>query len=233
MSRPRLIALLLALGTVFIYLPVVSHDFLYYDDNRYVTENFEVQKGLTWAGIKWAFTTFYAGNWHPLTWISHMADCELFGLTAAAPHLVNVLFHAGNAALLFVVLWKLTGQARPSAMVAALFACHPLHVESVAWLAERKDVLSLFLGLLALFHYTNFAQRRGRSGYWLALVFFGLSLMAKPMLVSLPFLLLLLDFWPLNRVRSAECGMPRQRGFLECWSWKKFRSSLWRSARAC
>jgi tetratricopeptide (TPR) repeat protein len=199
MSRPRLIALLLGLATLIVYLPVTGHDFLYYDDDDYVTNNFAVQKGLTLDGIKWAFETFHAGNWHPLTWISHMTDCELFGLNAGAHHLVNALFHSANTALLFLVLWKMTGQVRPAVMVAALFAWHPLHVETVAWLAERKDVLSTCLALLALWQYADYAQKDRRRGYWLALVFFALSLLAKPMFVTFPFVLLLLDFWPLKR----------------------------------
>ena len=128
-----------------------------------------------------------------------MIDCEFFGLNAGAHHFVNALFHAVNAALLFLVLWRMTGQIRPAIIVAALFAWHPLHVETVAWVAERKDVLSTCFGLIALLCYTNFAQKKHRSGYCLALFFFALSLMAKPMLVTFPFILLLLDFWPLQR----------------------------------
>lgn len=199
MSRPRSIALLLILFTLLVYSPVIRHAFLYYDDELYVTDNFTVQKGLTWEGIKWAFTTFYASNWHPLTWLSHMTDCEIFGLNAGAHHFVNAFFHAANTALLFVVLWRLTAQIRPAAVIAALFAWHPLHVETVAWVAERKDVLSVFFALLALLHYSNFVQKKCRAGYWWALFFFALSLSAKPMLVTLPFVLWLLDFWPLQR----------------------------------
>ena len=250
MSRPRLIALLLALATLVVYLPATRHAFQNYDDDDYVTNNQIVQDGLTLAGVKWAFTTGHAGNWHPLTWLSHMADCELFKLNAGAHHFVNVLFHAANTALLFVLLLRLMEAGRwgeapdepgrggrfsqdggsrgrsphqtiwPAALVAALFAWHPLHVESVAWIAERKDVLSTFFALLALLSYTRHAQAvtgdacrvtsdgripspatRHPSPYlWLALVFFALGLMAKPMLVTLPFVLLLLDFWPLRRV---------------------------------
>jgi tetratricopeptide (TPR) repeat protein len=191
--------LLLALATLVIYLPVTQHDFLSYDDDDYVTNNRVVQDGLTLAGIRWAFTTFHAANWHPLTWLSHMTDCELFQLNPGAHHFVNVLFHAANTALLFGLLWRLTGKIRPATFVAALFAWHPLHVESVAWVAERKDVLSLFFALLALLSYVKFVKEKSRPGYWFALVFFALGLLAKPMLVTLPFLLLLLDFWPLQR----------------------------------
>jgi protein O-mannosyl-transferase len=225
-ARPRLIGLLLALVTLLVYLPVTRHGFLNYDDNDYVTENPAVQNGLGWAAIQWAFTTQHAGNWHPLTWLSHTNDCSLFGLNAGAHHVVNVLFHAANAALLFGLLLRLTGALWPAAFVAALFAWHPLHVESVAWIAERKDVLSTFFALLTLLAYTRYAQKHGAGDkdradngttrenkiqnpaslfYWLALGFFALGLMAKPMLVTLPFVMLLLDYWPLGRI--AECGV--------------------------
>jgi len=216
MSRSRLIALLLALATLLVYLPVTRHDFVNYDDPDYVLGNAVVQQGLTAAGVHWAFTAAHAGNWHPVTWLSHMADCQLFGVNPGMHHFVNVLFHAANAALLFMLLFRLTGRLWPGALVAALFAWHPLHVESVAWIAERKDVLSTFFALLTLLSYTRYAQksettqtgfqiadlRPPTSGfYWLALVFFALGLMSKPMLVTLPFVMLLLDYWPL---KSAE-----------------------------
>ena len=203
MSRPRLIALLLALITLLVYLPVTRSGFLDYDDDDYVTNNQMVQNGLTLAGIQWAFTTDHAGNWHPLTWLSHMTDCELFGLNPAAHHFVNVLFHAANAVLLFVLLLRLTGALWPAAFVAALFAWHPLHVESVAWVAERKDVLSTFFALLSLLSYVRYAKESRRSSFWFALVFFALGLMTKPMLVTLPFVLLLLDFWPVQRFNGS------------------------------
>ena len=216
MRRPRFIALLLALITLVAYLPVAHNSFLDYDDNDYVTNNHVVQHGLTWAGVKWAFTSWHAANWHPLTWLSHMLDCELFGLNVGAQHYVNVLFHTANAVLLLLLLFRLTGALWPSAFIAALFAWHPLHVESVAWIAERKDVLSTFFEMLALLAYTRFVAEstRLRSAsprqevrspkskvfYALALLMFALGLMAKPMLVTLPFLLLLLDYWPLKRI---------------------------------
>ena len=150
--------LLLALITLLAYLPASRDGFVNYDDQDYVTENSVVQKGLTWTGIKWAFTTGHASNWHPLTWLSHMADCELFGLNPGAHHLVNVLFHTANAVLLFLLLLRLTGALWPAAFVAALFAWHPLHVESVAWISERKDVLSTFFALLTLLAYARYAQ---------------------------------------------------------------------------
>jgi tetratricopeptide (TPR) repeat protein len=219
MSRPRLIALLLALTTLLVYLPVTHSGFLNYDDDDYVTNNHDVQNGLTLAGIKWAFTTVHASNWHPLTWLSHMTDCELFGLNPGAHHFVNALFHAANAALLFLLLLRLTNALWPAAFVAALFAWHPLHVESVAWIAERKDVLSTFFALLALLSYTRYAQSKTSGRWqvaggaslspatrhpsldnWFAVMFFALGLMAKPMLVTLPFVMLLLDYWPLKRI---------------------------------
>ena len=197
---PRFLASLLALITLGVYLPVLHNGFINFDDNDYVTNNPHVQEGLTGAGIRWAFTTFQAANWHPLTWLSHMTDCALFGLNPAAHHFVNALFHSANTALLFILLLRLTGALWPSAWVAALFAWHPLHVESVAWISERKDVLSTFLALLALLSYVRYARENRRRSSWLALFYFVLSLLAKPMFVTLPFLLLLLDGWPLERV---------------------------------
>ena len=198
--QPRFIALLLALVTLAIYLPVLHDGFVNYDDDDYVTTNRMVKNGLTPAGIHWAFTTFHSANWHPVTWLSHMLDCQLFGLNPAAHHFVNALIHSANAALLFILLLRLTRLAWPSLMVAALFAWHPLHVESVAWVAERKDVLSTFFALLSLLSYAKFVKENCRHSFWFALIFFALGLMAKPMLVTLPFVLLLLDYWPLGRV---------------------------------
>ena len=220
MSRPRLIALLLALITLVVFLPVSTFSFVNFDDDDYVTNNPIVKRGLTWSGVGWAFTAFHAGNWHPLTWLSHMADCELFRLNAGAHHFVSVLFHAANVALLFWLLLQMTRKIWPSAVVAALFAWHPLHVESVAWVSERKDVFSTFFALLALLAYVKSVA--GDEGcvnektpaaasriphpasrfYWLAFLFFALGLLAKPMLVTLPFVLLLLDFWPLGRISN-------------------------------
>jgi tetratricopeptide (TPR) repeat protein len=207
MSRPRLTALLLALTTLVVFLPAGGFRFVNFDDTDYITENPVVKHGLTPAGVAWAFTGYHVSNWHPVTWLSHMADCSLFGLNAGAHHFVNVLFHAANAALLFVLLWRLTQRLWPSALVAALFAWHPLHVESVAWISERKDVLSTFFALLAMLSYAKYAQENCRRSFWFALIFFALGLMSKPMLVTLPFVLLLLDYWPLGRLRDAECGM--------------------------
>jgi tetratricopeptide (TPR) repeat protein len=205
----NLIALALTLVTLIVYLPVTGHGFLDYDDDEYVTENPIVQNGLTLAGIKWAFTTNWASNWHPLTWISHMADCTLFDLNPGPHHLVNVIFHALNAALVFLLWLRLTNQTWPAAFVAALFAWHPLHVESVAWIAERKDVLSTFFALLALISYAKYVQANARRSYWFALLFFFLGLLSKPMLVTLPFVMLLLDFWPLNRIQASRTATVR------------------------
>jgi len=211
-SRPRFIALLLVLGTLAIYLPVAHDGFTLYDDSDYVTENPVVENGLTWAGVKWAFA-WHACNWHPLTWLSHMADCQLFGLDAGMHHCVNLLFHAANAILLLLLLWRWTKALWLGAFAAALFAWHPLHVESVAWVAERKDVLSAFFALLTLLAYTRFTEEskvrspKSKVFYGLALVCFALGLMAKPMVVTLPFVILLLDYWPLQRIRNSEFGI--------------------------
>jgi len=212
MVRPRFICLALVLVTTLVYLPVHRHGFLVFDDNLYVTENHVVQEGLTVQGTRWAFTTLHASNWHPVTWLSHMTDCELFGLDAAAQHFVNVLFHGVNALLLFLLLLRLTQRLWPAAFVAALFAWHPLHVESVAWIAERKDVLSTLFALLTLWFYAGYAAggKNKARDCLLALVCFALGLMAKPMLVTLPFVMLLLDWWPLGRV-PASAAKPETR----------------------
>jgi tetratricopeptide (TPR) repeat protein len=208
MSRPRVIGWLLVLGTLLAYLPALHNGFVNLDDPDYVTANPMVQQGVTWVGVQWAFTGWHASNWHPLTWLSHMMDCELFRLNPSGHHLGNVLLHAANVGLLFVLWQRLTGAVLPSAVLAGLFAWHPLHVESVAWVSERKDVLSTFFGLLALLSYRAHAQRPeaptpsvfpASRNYWLAVLWFALSLMSKPMLVTLPFVMLLLDFWPMAR----------------------------------
>lgn len=196
-KRILVICLGLALLTLALYCRVIRCDFVYYDDNVYVTKNPQVQAGLSWAGVKWALKSTDASNWHPLTWISHMLDCQLFGLNPAAPHLINLLFHVANTLLLFYWLWRLTGAVWKSALVAALFAWHPLHVESVAWVSERKDVLSTFFFFLTLIAYQKSKVKGGRATKWgrLTLLFFVLALLAKPMVVTLPFVLLLVDFW--------------------------------------
>ena len=214
-SSPRRVALILAFLTALIYLPVCFHDWIFYDDPAYVLDNSVVRQGITWAGLKWAIAGSHASNWHPVTWLSHMLDCQLFGLNPGAQHLVNVLFHAANAAFIFALLYGMTRQQWPSAVVAALFAWHPLHVESVAWIAERKDVLSTFFGLLALLAYVRYVGKSTvhspRSTVWWfwALALFALGLMAKPMMVTLPFVMLLLDVWPLrSRFSSNTTSAP-------------------------
>ncbi len=170
----------------------------------YVTDNRHVQDGLTVEGILWAFTTGHAGYWHPLTWISHMVDVQLFGLQPGWHHLTNLLFHLASTLLLFLVLHRMTKALWQSAFVAALFALHPLHVESVAWVAERKDVLSTFFWMLTMGMYVSYVARPGLTRYLTLLLCFALGLMAKPMLVTLPFVLLLLDYWPLQRLEQKK-----------------------------
>ncbi|PWU14940.1 MAG: hypothetical protein C5B50_16190, partial [Verrucomicrobia bacterium] len=256
-----LVAVLLATLTLAAYWPVVHHGFISYDDNEYLTDNSYVKAGLCWENVRWAFTTFDAANWHPLTWLSHMLDVQLFGMQAGGHHAISLALHLANTLLLFGLLNRLTGALWRSALVAALFALHPLHVESVAWVAERKDVLSAFFFMLTLWAYLEYAQgskfkvqsskadegrgwwveggttehatrntqhalappKRSEGGpmarslgpwpwYCAALVLFALGLMAKPMLVTLPFVLLLLDFWPLRRVSSVKCQVSGQEG---------------------
>ena len=253
-----MIAGLLALVTLALYWPVTGHDFVNLDDPEYVTANVHVQGGLTWESVKWACANTVCCNWHPLTVWSHMLDCQLFGLKPWGHHLTSVLLHALNAALVFALLQLMTGATWRSLAVAALFALHPLRVESVAWVAERKDLLSGFFGLLSLIAYARYAQGRGRRRrrqksetrnpkpegnpksearnpkpegaaqavvpgstsdvgcsmfdvrvpssifYLLSLCFFALGLMSKPMLVTWPFVMLLLDYWPLGRMQNAE-----------------------------
>jgi tetratricopeptide (TPR) repeat protein len=194
--------LLLLVLTVAVFWSVGGYKFISYDDGQYIVENRIVQDGLTWEGFRWAFVTDHASNWHPLTWLSHMLDVELFDLDAGKHHYSNLVFHAINAVLLFLVLWRMTRAPWRSWMVAALFAVHPLHVESVAWVAERKDVLSGFFWFLTMGAYLLFVKRSGVVTYCAVLLLFSLGLMAKPMLVTLPFVLLLLDYWPLGRWRG-------------------------------
>src|SRR5690349_16375615 len=156
-----LVALLLAVITAAIYWPVLHHEFINYDDPDYVTFNEVVQRGVTGNGIKWALTTGHASNWHPVTWISHMLDAQMFGMKPAGHHATSLVLHVANSVLLLLLLWQLTGAIWRSALVAALFALHPLHVESVAWVAERKDVLSTFFGLLCLMAYGTYAKAKG------------------------------------------------------------------------
>jgi tetratricopeptide (TPR) repeat protein len=245
LASQAVLSLVLGLITFAVFWPSLTHDFLRYDDQQYVTENAHVQGGLSWRGAAWALTSSYANNWHPLTWLSHMLDCRLYGLKPPGHHLSNLLLHTANTLLLFLVLNRMTGTPWRSALVAALFAWHPLHVESVAWVAERKDVLSGLFFMLTLWAYALYVggspvlslesrvqspqstvhspqspQHAPRSmhfasgfmfrvsrPYLLALLFFALGLMSKPMLVTLPFVLLLLDYWPLKRMKEDESGM--------------------------
>jgi protein O-mannosyl-transferase len=202
--RQLLISSAIAIITFAVYLPVRNFEFVRYDDDEYVRNNPVVQQGPTWQGIEWAFTTNHAANWHPLTWLSHMLDCRLFGNKPGLHHLVNVLFHIANTLLLFIIFNRMTKRLWPSAFIAALFALHPLHVESVAWVAERKDVLSTLFWLLTMLAYVRYTERPSILRYSFALLFFALGLMAKPMLVTLPFVLLLLDYWPLNRFLNSK-----------------------------
>ena len=234
-----LVCLSLALVTSAVYWPVLHCGFINFDDPLYVARNTRVQHGLTWDNVRWAATAKLVGNWHPLTWISHMLDCQLYGPNPAGHHATNLLFHTINTVLLFLVLRRMTDTVWRSAFVAGLFALHPLHVESVAWVSERKDVLSTFFWMLTIWAYVCYAQkskgqrpkakveeqtsgvepsslrsdaplsreskadaRQSALAYTLMLIFFALGLLAKPMLVTLPCLLLLLDFWPLGRVSS-------------------------------
>lgn len=200
--QPLSLAIAVALACVvsFVYSPVGGHGFINIDDGLYVFNNPHVSQGLTADSVRWAFTTFHASNWHPLTWISHMVDVSLFGMDPRAFHLVNVAYHLANTVILFLLLRAMTGRLWASAFCAALFGVHPLHVESVAWISERKDVLSSFFWLLSTAAYVRFVRRPSGGRYALVVAFFASGLMCKPMLVTLPFTLLLLDYWPLRRI---------------------------------
>ena len=199
-----LIMLGLAVVTLAIYAQVIGHQFITLDDPTYIQENSMVNHGLTRAGLAWAFTTFHVANWHPLTWISHMIDCQFFGMNAGGHLLVNALIHAANTLLVFWFLLRTTHARWPSALVAALFALHPLHVESVAWASERKDTLSTFFGLLSLIAYVRYVEAPSSIRYVWTAITLALGLLAKPMLVTWPFVMLLLDYWPLGRWQSAK-----------------------------
>ncbi len=186
------------------YRNVLTHDFINYDDTLYVTENYYVKAGITVEGIKWAFTTGHASNWHPVTWLSHMVDCQIAGTEPRQHHLTNLILHTINSLLLFFLFATASGRPWRSAAVALLFAIHPLRVESVAWVAERKDVLSAFFGFLTIWAYFRYANRPSFQRYIWVFLFFCLGIMAKPMLVTFPFLFILLDVWPLNRISLSE-----------------------------
>jgi protein O-mannosyl-transferase len=204
-GRVALAAAGVAFAALLAYAPALSNGFVNWDDDRYVTGNPAVRQ-LTWDGVRWAFTTLYESNWHPLTWLSHMLDGSLFGTNPAGHHAMSIVLHAANAALLFLVLLRMTGGLAPSALAAALFALHPLNVESVAWISERKNVLSTLFWILTIGAYARYAERPSRGRYTWVLVLFALGLMAKPMLVTLPFVLLLLDDWPLRRLNGPGRG---------------------------
>lgn len=205
-----LICLFLILATLSVYWQVRDYAFVNFDDNAYIYENPYVRAGLTRESIAWAFTAAHSSNWHPLTWLSHILDVQLYGLNPGQHHLTNVLLHILNTLLLFFLLRRMTRALWPSCFVAALFALHPLHVESVAWVAERKDVLSTFFWILTLHYYVRYVERPGRTAYLTTILLFIMGLMSKPMVVTLPFVLLLLDYWPLRRFSISDCRFPAE-----------------------
>ena len=213
--------LLLAVITLALYNPVSRHPFINYDDDRYVTENPHVRAGLTWDSVGWAFTSTEQGNWHPLAWISHEVDVSLFRLNPAGHHFTSVLLHALNAILLFLLLVRATGRAGPSLFVSLLFAVHPINVESVAWVAERKNVLCTFFFLLTLIAYGWYSRKPCWQRYLVMAVGFGAALASKPMAVTLPFVLLIWDYWPLGRVRCADSSSAHS---MPPYSWARLMS---------
>ena len=223
--RTLLLGLVLALATLAVYYPVHNHPFLNYDDEGYVVKNIAIQSGLNWQTVAWAFATYHESNWHPLTWLSLALDYQLFDLNPAGYHDTNLLLHVMNVLLLFLVLQGVTKSAGPSFMVAALFALHPLNVESVAWIAEQKNLLSMLFCLLAVGAYSWYVRKPGVRRYALVAALFVLGLMAKPQIITLPFVLLLWDYWPLRRMATEDdnsCGptdLP-QRSFWWLW-WEK------------
>ena len=204
-ASPKVIAALLFVVTLAVFWGTLKNDFVNYDDPVYLTENPHIQDGLTWKNVQWAFTTHYANFWHPLTWLSHLVDIKLFGFKPAGHHFVSIFLHAINGGLLFLVLRRFTGALWRSAIVAAMFALHPLHVESVVWASERKDLLSTLFWLMTMLSYGKYVELKAQKTsatklYLVTLILFALGLMAKPMLVTLPFVLLLVDVWPLRRI---------------------------------
>ena len=215
-----ILGLLLVLATLALYNPASHHPFVNYDDDRYVGDNAQVKAGLRWETVRWAFTTYDEANWHPLTWLSHALDCQLFGLNPAGHHYTNVLLHAMNVLLLFAVLQRATGMVWRSLMVAALFALHPINVESVAWIAERKNLLSMLFFLLTLGAYRWYAIQPRISAYCLVALLFACGLMSKPQVVTLPFVLLLWDYWPLRRTPSPKPGDLSPTPIpIKTWAW--------------
>jgi len=199
------ISVLLVLGILVVYWPVSGYEFLNYDDDLYVTDNPHVCRGLTWDNVRWALGSTEAGFWQPLVWLSLMADFSLFHYQAGGYHITNVLFHIVSTLLLYFVVQRLTGAVWRSAIVAMLFALHPLHVESVAWVSARKDVLSTFFWMLTTWSYAAYVEKSGAGRYAMVFFFYALGLMSKPMVMTLPLILLLLDYWPLNRYRRSSC----------------------------
>src|SRR5437899_9516607 len=216
LASKRLVAVwvcaVLAAITWLVFGQTLRHKFVTYDDPQYVYENAKVAAGVSLEGVSWAFTHTIAGNWHPLTTVSHMFDCQLYGLKPAGHHFTNVLLHTIAVILLFLVLRQITGTLWRSAFVAALFAIHPLHVESVAWISERKDVLSAVFFILTLAAYVRYVHTLALGWYLLVLLVFALGLMSNPMLVTVPFLFLLLDYWPLKRFAPAAPNKLRHQG---------------------
>ena len=191
-------------ATFCIYSQVQDHEFTNLDDDRYIADNLNVQAGLTIESIKWAFTPSHTSYWHPMTWLSHMLDYQLYGLHPKGHYLTNLFLHISSVLILFIVLLRMTGALWQSGFVAAMFALHPLNVESVAWIAERKNVLSTLFWLLTMWAYIHYAEKPTVKRYGLVFLFFTLGLMSKPMLVTLPFVLLLLDYWPLRRLKFEQ-----------------------------
>jgi Flp pilus assembly protein TadD len=217
-KRNVVLCLLLVVATLALYNPVSHDPFIHFDDNHYVTENLHVRAGLNWNTVTWAFRSIEEYNWHPLTWLSHALDCQLFGLNPAGHHYTNVLLHAVNAVLLFLLLRRATGFTWRSLMVAALFALHPINVESVAWVSERKNVLSMLFFLLTLDAYGWYARKPGIGRYATVAALFALGLMAKPQIITLPFILLLWDYWPLRRMGHDSTLSGNQAGPLPAHS---------------
>jgi tetratricopeptide (TPR) repeat protein len=205
-KRVVVFSLLLAAATLAFFNPIIRNQFLDFDDQAYIVKNIHIQDGLTWAAVKWSFTTFYYANWHPLTWLSHALDYQFFQLNPVGHHYISLLLHTANVVLLFLLLQRATGLTWPSLAVAALFALHPVNVESIAWAAERKNVLSMLFFLLSLRAYDRYARRGSRRLYWASTLLFALGLMAKPQIVTLPFLLLLWDYWPLQRMFAGSAA---------------------------
>jgi len=207
MKRNIFIAVLLIIAVASVFWQVVEYDFIRFDEEQYVTKNRMVQTGLTWAGVRWAFTATEAGFWQPLVWLSHMLDCEIYGLNPAGHHLTSLLIHLLNVLLLFLVMKAMTGSPGKSAFLAFLFALHPLNVEPVAWIADRKDLLCAFFWFLTMGAYWLYVRKPSKRRYLVVLAVFSLGLMTKPMIVTLPLILLILDYWPLSRLRYETAGV--------------------------